>query len=49
MLASIPEDKRARPTLNLDLDELPIERALSSCVGSKEDHAAAVEIAVSMG
>ena len=28
VLASIPEDKRARPTVNLDLDELPIERAL---------------------
>lgn len=24
VLASIPEDKRARPTINLDLDELPI-------------------------
>ena len=28
VLASIPEDKRARPTVNLDLDELPIERVL---------------------
>ena len=28
VLASIPEDKRARPTVNLDLDELPIDRAL---------------------
>ena len=28
VLASIPEGKRARPTVNLDLDELPIERAL---------------------
>ena len=30
VLASIPEDKRARPTVNRDLDELPIERALGS-------------------
>lgn len=28
VLASIPEDKQARPTVNLDLDELPIERSL---------------------
>jgi len=28
VLASIPEDKRAQPTVNLDLDDLPIERAL---------------------
>ena len=28
VLAIILEDKRARPTVNLDLDELPIERAL---------------------
>ena len=28
VLASITEDKRARPTVNLDLDELPIDRAL---------------------
>jgi len=28
VLASIPEDERAQPTVNLDLDELPIERAL---------------------
>ncbi|KAL9984241.1 hypothetical protein ACROYT_G006514 [Oculina patagonica] len=28
VLANIPEDKRAQPTLNLDLDQLPIERAL---------------------
>ena len=28
VLANIPEDKRAQPTLILDLDELPIERAL---------------------
>ena len=25
VLASLPEDKQARPTVNLDLDELPIE------------------------
>ncbi|KAL9975992.1 hypothetical protein ACROYT_G013221 [Oculina patagonica] len=29
LLANIPEDKRAQPTLNLDLDQLPIERALA--------------------
>jgi len=28
VLASTPEDKRVRPTVNLDLDESPIERAL---------------------
>jgi len=28
VLASIPEDKRAQPTVNLDLDELPVEREL---------------------
>ena len=28
MLANIPEDKWAQPTVNLDLDKLPIERAL---------------------
>ena len=28
VLANIPEDKRAQPTVNLDLDKLPIERVL---------------------
>jgi len=28
VLSSIPKDRRANPNLNLDLDELPIERAL---------------------
>ena len=28
VLAAIPTDKRSKPELNLDLDELPIERAL---------------------
>ena len=28
VLAAIPRDKRSKPELNLDLDELPIERAL---------------------
>ena len=28
VLTRIPEDKRARPTVNLDLDELPIDREM---------------------
>ena len=37
VLASIPEDKRARPTINLDLDELPIERALGALRNVEKD------------
>ena len=28
LLSAVPNDKRSKPDLNLDLDELPIERAL---------------------
>ena len=37
LLASIPEDIRARPTVNLDLDELPNERALGVLWNVKKD------------
>ena len=28
LLRAVPKDKRSEPDLNLDMDELPIERAL---------------------
>ena len=37
MLASIPEDNWVWPTVNLDLDELPIERALVVLWNVKKD------------
>ena len=28
LVSAVPNDKRSKPDLNLDMDELPIERAL---------------------
>ena len=33
VLSVIPEEERARPNLDLDLDNLPVERTLESSVG----------------
>ena len=37
VLAAIPNDKRSKPELDLDLDELPIERALGVCWFVEDD------------